>query len=180
MITLKEFLEVIDYQITEGWTYTWDCFGDNAYGMDYHDPDRTDNSLTIVFDKKAKIVYSVEAHDYRNNRSYRMLHPDFAQAYKAECEEKGIKDMAWDDVPFTDLETEEDWLEKATAIFKGEPYDTRISIPIDLPDSELMQIFMLAHKADMTFNDYVEKILRDALENEEFLSRLKEKANVSN
>jgi len=178
MITLKDFLEVIDYQITEGWNYQWKCFGDHAYGMDYHDPDRSENSFTVVFDKKQKIVYCVEAHDYQNDRSYRLMHPDFAKAYKAECEEKGIKDMAWEDIPYTDLETEEDWLEKANAIFAGEPYDTRISIPIDLPDNELLQIFMLAHQADMTFNDYVEKILREMMSNEEFLKKLSNKRPV--
>ena len=180
MITLKDFLEVIDYRITEGWDYQWKCFGDNAYGMDHHDPDRTENSFTIIFDKKNKTVYSVEAHDYQNERSYRLLHPDFAQAHKAECEERGIDDLAWEHVKFTDLETEEDWLEKARAIFAGEPYDTRISIPLDLPDHELLQIFMLAHKVDMTFNDYVEKILREMLENQDFIDKLKAKHNVSN
>lgn len=179
MITLKDFLEVIDYQITEGWDYQWQCFGDNAYGMDHHDPDRSANSFCIIFDKKKKIVYSVEVHDYQNSRAYRLVNPDFAKAYKAECKEKGVKDMAWDDVKFTDLETDEDWLEKARAIFAGEPYDTRISIPIDLPDNELLQIFMLAHKADMTFNDYVEKILRDMLVNQDFIDKLKANHNVS-
>jgi hypothetical protein len=164
MISLKEFLEIIDYSITEGWQYQWHCFGDNAYALDYHDPDRSKNSFTIVFDKKDRTVYCAEAHDYENNRSYRLLHPAHAQAYQAECTAKGIKDMAWDDVAYTDLETDEDWLEKARAIFAGEPYDTRVSVPLDFTDEELLKYMVAAHERDMTFNQFVEAALREAIE----------------
>jgi hypothetical protein len=50
------------------------------------------------------------------------------------------------------------------AIVAGEEYDTRVSIPIDLPEAELMVLFKLAHEADMTFNDFVEQVLREQLE----------------
>ncbi len=164
MITLKEFLEVVDYQITEGWQYQWACWGDNAYALDHHDPDRSVNSFTIIFDKKNKTVYSVEAHDYQNDRSYRLLNPLFAQAYHDECKEKGVPDMAWDDVPYTDLEVAEDWLNKAQAIFDGDEYDTRVSVPVDFTDEELLKYMKLAHERDITFNQLIEEALRNAIE----------------
>jgi hypothetical protein len=164
MISLKEFLEVIDYSVTEGWQYQWRCFGDNAYALDHHDPDRSKNSFTIIFDKQDKTVYVAEVHDYENNRSYRLMNPAFAQAYKDESAEKGVKDVAWDDVAYTDLETNEDWLNKAQAIFDGDEYDTRVSIPLDIPDDELFKYMIAAHERDMTFNQFVEEALRYAID----------------
>jgi hypothetical protein len=52
---------------------------------------------------------------------------------------------------------------KAQAIIAGDPYDTRISIPINLPDDEMLVLMTMAHERDMTFNDFVEDIIRKAL-----------------
>jgi hypothetical protein len=56
-----------------------------------------------------------------------------------------------------------DWLEKAQAIVASEVYDTRVSIPIELPDHELLVLFKMAHERDMKFNDFVEEVLKEAL-----------------
>jgi hypothetical protein len=180
MIALKDFLEVIDYSITEGWAYGWKCFGPNAYALDHHDAEYSKNAFTIIFDKQDKTVYSVEAHDYENNRSYRMMNPLFKDSYDNECEERGLKDMAWDNVPYTDLETDEDWLEKATAIFDGKEYDTRVSIPLDIPDADLFKYMVMAHERDMTLNQFIEEALRSAMADSDFINRLKETTNVGN
>jgi hypothetical protein len=42
--------------------------------------------------------------------------------------------------------------------------DNRIEVQIDLPDQELLVLFKLAHEADMTFNNFVEQVLQDYLE----------------
>jgi hypothetical protein len=52
---------------------------------------------------------------------------------------------------------------KARAIIAREPYDTRISIPINLPDDEMLVLMTMAHEQDMTFNDFVEDIIRKTL-----------------
>jgi predicted DNA binding CopG/RHH family protein len=80
---------------------------------------------------------------------------------------------AWDDVDWCDLEADDDFIQKSLSIVAGEDYDTRVSIPIDLPDHELMAIFKMAHEADMTFNDFVEKILREKLADEGFVAGMK-------
>ena len=33
MITLKDFMEVVDYRVTEGSEFTWTCFGPAAYTL---------------------------------------------------------------------------------------------------------------------------------------------------
>jgi predicted HTH domain antitoxin len=42
--------------------------------------------------------------------------------------------------------------------------DNRVAIPIDLPDEELLELFKQAHYRDMTFNAFVEEILKNAID----------------
>jgi hypothetical protein len=42
--------------------------------------------------------------------------------------------------------------------------DNRVEIPLDLTDAELLMLFKQAHKLDMTFNDFIEDVLREYVE----------------
>lgn len=163
MITLKDWMECVSYRISEGSDYQWTCFGHNAYSLDSWDGDHDGVSSTVIFDTGDQTVYQVEVHDFANQRSYRFTNPDYADEHKAEVKERGIDDEAYDGVKFIDLETVEDFLEKCRAIMNYEDYDDRVSIPIELPDHELLQLMKMAHERDMTFNDFVEEALRNAL-----------------
>lgn len=163
MISLKDWLESVDYRITEGSEYCWDCYGPNARSMDSWDGDHDGVSSTIVFDSKDQTVYEVTVYDYAKSRAYRLINADFKDAHTSESKTRGVNDNAWDDVSYIDLETEEDFLEKCTAIMSYEEYDDRISIPIDFPDSDLLMFMKAAHERDMTFNQFIEEALRHAL-----------------
>ena len=71
--------------------------------------------------------------------------------------------QAWDDVDYVDLETNDDWLEKAEAIFAGEDYDTRVQVPVDFSDEDLLEYMKMAHDMDITFNEFVERALIKAI-----------------
>jgi len=163
MVTLKQFFETINYRVTDGSEYQWLCFGDNAYVLESTE---LNNGYTVsaLFDTKNQTVYQVEAHDFTNNRSYRLMNPDFKDAYHQEVEDRKIDDVAYDDVQFIELETPEDFIQKATAIISGENYDSRISIPLELPDDILLTLMKQAHEKDITFNEHMENILRDEIE----------------
>jgi hypothetical protein len=49
------------------------------------------------------------------------------------------------------------------AIRAGEDYDTRVQVPVDFSDEDLLQYMKLAHERDMTFNELVEEALRHAI-----------------
>lgn len=166
MITLKEWMEVVGYRITEGSDYGWKCYGHNVYCLDSWNNDNIEgHSFTIIFDTKTQEVYEVQAHDYKHNRAYRMINKNFEDAYKAESEERNtLMNEAFEGVDYVDLDVEEDWLDKATAIAAGEDYDTRVSLPIDFSDEELLKYMTIAHERDMTFNQFVEEALRHAIE----------------
>ena len=167
MITLKEFMEVVNYRVTEGSDYTWRCFGDTArpYSLSAWNGDHDGWSFNIVFDTGTQAVYMVEACDYKHNRAYRLINADYKDQYfdHARGENAQYRDLAWDGVDFVDLESDDDWLQKALAIAAGEDYDTRVSIPLDIPEDELMILFRAAHERDMTFNDFVEEALTQAI-----------------
>lgn len=168
MIDLKQWMEIVDYRVTEGSDYTWRCFGSDArpYNLSAWNGNYDGWSLNIIFDTGDQTVYIVEACDYKNNRAYRLINPDFKEAYTeyAKTHNPEYINVAWDNVDYVDLEADEDWLEKARAIVAGEDYDTRVSIPIDLSDEELFEYMKMAHERDMTFNQFVEKALRTAIE----------------
>jgi hypothetical protein len=169
MITLKQFMLTVDYRITEGSDYQWQCFGPNAYCLDSWNGDHNGYTVSIIFDNKDQTVYQAMAYDYANNRAYRMTNPDYKQNFDAECENRAILDMAWEDdngvpVKYVDLELEEDFLEKARAIINDEDYDTRVQIPVEFGDDELLTYMKMAHDRDMTFNQFVEMALREVIE----------------
>lgn len=170
MITMQRWMELVSYRITETDRYGWTCYGNNAHTFSswngIHDEGGWSSSM--VFDTANQTVYEVEICDYTNNRAYRIINPNFKQSYDRAVDaltEGGIPDvdLAWDDVRWIDLELDEDFLEKAKAIISDVPYDTRVQIPLDLEDSVMLQLFKLAHEQDVTFNQFVEKLLQEEI-----------------
>ncbi len=166
MIEMKQFFEAVGYRITEGSDYGWQCYGSNSHQLSAWNGIQGDGgwSANIVFSTKSQKVYEVEVCDYTNNRAYRMINTKYKAKHDAEAGERSVLgNQAWDDVDYTDLETEEDFLEKLQAIVAGEEYDTRVSVPIDFSDDELLKYMTMAHERDMTFNAFIEEALRHAI-----------------
>ena len=166
MITIKEWMELTDYKITEGSDYGWSCYGPNAYTLDSWNGvhGKGGYSFSIVFSTKSQKIYEVSMCDYTNDRAYRMINPKFQKKHAKEAESKSVlANQAWDDVDYVDLDVVDDFIQKALAIKAGEPYDTRVQVPVDFSDEELLQYMKLAHERDITFNELVEEALRHAI-----------------
>ena len=170
MISLKQFMETVNYRITEGSDYGWECYGHDAYMLDSWNGEQDGHSLTIIFDTKTQAVYEVQAHDYVNQRAYRLINPDYAKKNKKEAKKRNVsRKEAWDDVDYVDLETDEDFLEKAQAIVEGINYDTRVQVPLELDDDTMFQMMRMAHERDLTLNEFVEDLLREFLKKEDVI-----------
>jgi hypothetical protein len=166
MITMKEWMELVGYRITEGSAYGWQCYGPDAYALDSWNGDHDGHSFSVIFDTKDQTVYEVQAHDYVHNRAYRMVNPDFAKKMKKEAKRRDVnKDEAWEDVNYVDLDVDDDFIQKCLAIREGEDYDTRVSVPLELEDDQLFDLMKMAHEQDLTLNQLVENILRQVVEN---------------
>ena len=166
MITIKEWMELVDYKITEGSDYCWQCYGPNAYSLDSWNGvhGKGGHSFSITFSTKSQKVYEVSVCDYTNNRAYRMINPKNQEKHSKEAEVRNVNlNEAWDDVDYIDLDVDDDFIQKCLAIRAGEEYDTRVSVPVDIPDEDLLQYMKLAHERDITFNQLVEEALRHAI-----------------
>jgi len=166
MITMKEWMELVDYRITEGSEYGWQCYGPNSYSLDSWNGVHGEGgySFSIVFSTKTQKVYEVSVCDYTNNRAYRMINPKNVEKHRKEAEHRSVlANQAWDDVNFVDLDVDDDFVQKALAIRAGEDYDTRVLVPVDFTDEELLAYMKMAHERDMTFNQFVEQALREAI-----------------
>lgn len=166
MLTLKDFMELVNYRITEGSEYGWKCFGYNAHTLDSWDGRYEDGyNLSITFDTKTQVVYSVEVCDYQNSRAYRMINPDFVAAHSAERIQRGVDyKEAWDKVDYVDLDVVADFTEKARAIIAGESYDTRVQIELELDNELMLFAYQQAHEQDITLNQYFVNLLRNFID----------------
>ena len=166
MITIKEWMELVDYHITEGDTYGWGCFGPNSYQLSSWNGINGPGgySFNIVFSNKTQKVYEVSVCDYTNGRAYRMINPKFQKKHARESEMRNVNlNEAWDDVDYVDLDVVDDFIQKCLAIRAGEDYDTRVQVPVDFSDEELLTYMKIAHDRDITFNELVEEALKAAI-----------------
>lgn len=165
MITLKQWMEVVGYRITEGSEYCWSCYNHNAYSLDSWNGDHNGHSLSIIFDTQTQEVYEVQAHDYKRNRAYRLINPEYKAKHDQEACDRDIDAReAWDEVNYVDLETDDDFLDKAWAIVNDQDYDTRVEVPLTLPEDALFRLMQLAHEQDITLNQLFENVLRDEID----------------
>jgi hypothetical protein len=164
-MNLREINTALEHKISGGTDYQWTCW-DNARFLDY---ESEYGYASIVFNTKTQEVYEATVEQRRPEAPvYRWTDPNHAAARNTDAENRGIKDsIAFDDTEFTDLETEQDFLTKAAAIFKGEQFDLRIEIPVHLTDAEFWQLAVMAHERDITFNEMVSVILREVIERAE-------------
>jgi hypothetical protein len=164
---LSEVNEVLGHKITGGSDYQWNCYPDGRY-LDYESDFAHVSVLYSTVDQtvyQAEVSVKREAWD-EDKKPYRWLNPDYKDALYKESEKRQVDtDIAWDDVKWIDLEMEEDFLEKATAIFNGEEYDTRVKIEFDLDDSSILKLATEAHKRDITLNKMIEIILQEVIDN---------------
>jgi hypothetical protein len=167
MITVKEWMELVDYKITEGSDYGWNCYGPYSYTLDSWNGIHGHGgySFSIVFSTKSQKVYEVSVCDYTNNRAYRIINPKFVEKHRKESLARGVNlNEAWDDIEYTDLEVDDDFIQKCLAIRAGEDYSTDVLLPLDLPEDLLMFAFKCAHAENMTFNDWMNKMLREFID----------------
>ena len=177
---MKEWMELVDYKITEGSDYGWRCYGPNAYTLDSWNGVHGAGgfSFSIVFSTKSQKVYEVSMCDYTNDRAYRMINPKNVEKHRKEAESKSVlANQAWDDVDYIDLDVVDDFIQKALAIKAGEDYDDTVCVPLDLPDDLLMFAFKAAHEQNLTLNEWMNQMLRGFIDQVEAGEYTKEDAD---
>ncbi len=114
-VTIKDFLDLINYKISEGSKYCWQCFGENAFCFDYWDREN-DIAAGMIFDTETHVVYHVTTANEQTDIAYRWTHPDWRKTYAQEVIDRGVPDKAWDDVAFIDINDADELIEKAKCL----------------------------------------------------------------
>ena len=161
---LSQVNNLFQHKITDGSEYLWNCYGDNIRTIDYTSKHACGY---VVFDTETHEVFEVSVSPVAGAwdiepKPYRYINPEYRMSYETEAEDRHVDpNVAWDDVKWVDLETEEDFIEKANGMFNGQPFDTRIQVPVELDNDTLLKLTMEAHKRDITLNKMIEEILRE-------------------
>jgi len=164
---LSKVNEALNHRITGGSEYQWNCYGYNVRFLDFESEYA---HASVLFDTVTQEVYEAnvtakEDGDDNLPGPYRWLNPNTKDQYLEECKTRGIDPHnAWDNTNWIDLEVEEDFLEKANAIFENLPFDKRVTVPLDLDDYTVLQLALEAHKRDVTLNQMVEIVLQKAID----------------
>lgn len=164
MTHIPEFLEAIQYNITNISEFTWNCYGRNTIWIDSNKTTRFDVSAN--FCTTTKELREITMHDYKLNNSYRWTDPKFQEARQIESFKYNVDDkVAYGMVKFIDVEVAEDILEKITDAYNDVEYNDKIIVPLDISDKDFLTFAKAAHELDITFNEFVELAIKQAVEN---------------
>jgi len=161
-ITIKDFMECVDYEITGGQKYLWKCFGYNVRFLDSENMETC--SLSILFDTENQMVYQLSAWDYDTDTELIWIHPEYRGAYKAECLDKAVSR----EHIINYIDRADDILYYATKIFSGEHYEIASEdvleeymdiITVNIPADDLLYLCMMAHERDITLNQLANEII---------------------
>lgn len=175
-LTLADVNEALNHQITEGSQYQWACFGPNARFLDYT-ISSIDVTCTVIYDTVTQEIYEAALCDGPADVAHRWSNPKFVKAHRKEAKKRGVDpDQAWDDVKYQEVSAD-DWIQLALELMEQNKTclidslkancdeDNGTDVRIDLPDDELLQLCLLAHKQDITLNELVNNILREYIDN---------------
>lgn len=172
-MNLEQLMRAFDYHIEGGSEHCWNCYP-NARYIDFQSQKYMAYG-TLLHSTVDFTVY--EATVYAENKDgdvlgpYRWRNPSFIEENRKEYMKRGIdENLAWDEEKWIDLEVEEDFLDKASAIFHGKDFDTRIQVPLDIEDDVFLQLALEAHKRDITVNQMVEEIIQAEIDSHKILN----------
>ncbi len=157
-LTLADINEALNHQITEGSAYQWSCYGPNARYLDYTIRG-LDVTSCVIYDTQTQEVYEASLCDGPNDRAYRWSNPDYYKAHAKEAKKRGVNpNQAWDDVDYISVSVDE-WIQAALDLVSESPVQeeylhiketTNTTVEIDLDDTELLQLCLMAHERDIT------------------------------
>jgi len=163
---LSQINQTFDHKITSGSEYQWNCFPDARF-LDYESDFA---HISVLYSTSDQKIYQADASVKRDawdedKKPYRWTNPFYKDAYLSEAKKRNVDpDQAWDDVTWIDLDVEDDWLEKATAMFNGDYWDTRVQIEVNLEDDLILGLAKEAHKRDITLNKMIEVVLQEVID----------------
>ncbi len=108
-ITLKDYLGSVDHSITYAGAFGWDCYGGNAFQLDYEKKRRGEFvfSVSVAFDTDNQTVCEMEVWDYEKNKQYRWINPKYSKKHRQESIKRGLRpEQSIDSLSFIDVKAD--------------------------------------------------------------------------
>lgn len=158
---IKDFLEAIEYKITGGSEYGWNCYGDYAYSLESWNGDLDGYSFHIIFDTITQTVYEVSVCDYLDNVAFKWINPNYEKSYFDEATIRQVTPhQAWDDVDYF-LTSEEAILDNIRTVIKK--YSEPTTITLNLTEHELCLLSRAAHVQNITLNQFIINVVEEEI-----------------
>jgi hypothetical protein len=88
-ITIKDFVQAVNFKLDGGYEYLWSCYGIDAFGLGWTSADLS-ASAGMIYDDKTGVVYELSVWDDRQNFVLRWIRPGFRAKHDRESREKGF------------------------------------------------------------------------------------------
>lgn len=156
---IKDLLEIVDYNFEAAGKHLWNCYGDDAFFIDFKTTDGEPIAAGAIININGDVF---EAHFSLLDECYDWINPAYRDAYENEAAK--ITTYVKTDVKHIMLEVAEDFIEKFDAFIHGREFDKNVVVPISLTVEEELELHRQAHAARMSTNDYINFILTDAVD----------------
>lgn len=114
-MNLQQFMDAVDCRVCGGSTFQWECYPNGRY-MDISNLNGNEVG-SCIFSTISQEVYEITFYVYEDNVAYRWTDPVYETARDDESAMLGLDpDLAYDDVKFTDIVSEEEMLKIARSI----------------------------------------------------------------
>ena len=102
---IKDYLEAIDFAITGGEKFCWQCYGPDARYLDFEIDLNT--SISAIFSTKDQRVFRVEVSNVFWRKAFAWDDMEFYPIYLNECQRRHvIPQQAFDDVNYAQVDSE--------------------------------------------------------------------------
>jgi hypothetical protein len=148
---LSDVITAAGARVSGGDPFMWKCYGENANFIEFRDTD-SQGYAHAVYDTENYVVYEIHIEVPGQDQAFRWLNPDFKQAYYAEAVVMRVDpNMAWDEVGYIHVDTEELILEYLKDI--GETYYDNLPIIESKDESFTMPMPGTLGGATITFKE---------------------------
>lgn len=156
MMAVYNIMALFKNQVVDGWK-PYDSWED-SYVLDF---EFKFGIGSVYFNQTSGDVYMIQVSSNQENDSeYKWINPD----YEKDCDEyhlkNGIRVLSLDD-----------FVDRVEYIMSGEKIEEWANVEIQLTTEEFNTLSMLAHQKNITFNQLVNKILEDYIENKKLVER---------
>lgn len=157
---IQTIFETVGYRIEQSNPFLYQCFGmNNPRIYDFVNIDE-ETSGNFTADESGK-VYEVIAEIPEIGVCYRWIDKEFRESAVRETLNRGLDPtIAWDDIKFIEIDSEENILLKVKAICNKIHFNDLGLHPTEISDSFFIKVAKMAAERDITFNEMVKLLIR--------------------